>query len=773
MDFLIGGFAMSDDNKSVSMHIKEGTTIFNKGEQVNEICIVLKGRVTIQSGFLRSITGFGSVLGVNDLFLGEYQADYIANEGVVVKKIPTGSLAELVDYFENNKGYGGHTVSFLSIFIQSIYKKYRNVYDSVISVGNFLDNIYEDYKKCCEENLFDIMNINIGEMSENKVSKISYNDSIAYYISCSNIPMEVQKEYYSSDKAIYMKHIDEQQHIIDGIYNGFKDMLKIIDKIAGYIANDYNNIFRAVSELAVSLNGIGKDNSYWINRSKEIMRHINEFDNMCLQDMGHNLNIDRGQIKKQYDAMISGEVLVSENNEAESIQSLKNSMSQILAYSGADEEICGEFKDSVEKYSALKDKMSKEDEAVRLRRKLSEQFYDIYQAVFFKFVKSQDVPYCVKLFLDYGFISENLLTEAQLTELVNINDKDILTEPCSVFTMSQWLKMIYNGEREPSKDEFDLDYEESLRERIKNGDLTSQDAAALVDDIDKKVEFEIKNFFRANNKLVSSQVSTFVPVLCSENCTLGMQKTKLTSYKINSVVKKVTATDYSLFAREVVYTNEELDIVKEYVVKEVFPDVILMPCYGNKGLMWQDIAGRKRDTPARFAFPTFLEIDEMSAMLPVLGKYRWEICRTIQGVKWNDIRDKSLTSEYQDYIQFYRKNTELTEEWRDKIRTQVKNCRNNSKEIFTKDYIEWITRESAGTMRLNKIVREIMSTYCPFNRDIRVKLSTQLIYADSMKRFVKNKDKMQRVYESKCLKLEKSGIEVPEEMQFTREYYKK
>ena len=174
-----------------------------------------------------------------------------------------------------------------------------------------------------------------------------------------------------------------------------------------------------------------------------------------------------------------------------------------------------------------------------------------------------------------------------------------------------------------------------------------------MDDKNKKVEFEIKNFFRANNKLVSSQVSTFVPVLCSENCTLGLLKTKLTSYKINSVVKKITAIDYSLFAREVVYTNEDIDIVKEYVVKEVFPDIILMPCYGNKGLMWQDIAGRKRDTPARFAFPSFLEIDEMSAMLPVLGKYRWEICRTIQGVKWNDIRDKSLTSEYQDYKRLY------------------------------------------------------------------------------------------------------------------------
>ena len=28
-------------------------------------------------------------------------------------------------------------------------------------------------------------------------------------------------------------------------------------------------------------------------------------------------------------------------------------------------------------------------------------------------------------------------------------------------------------------------------------------------------------------------------------------------------------------------------------------------------------------------------------MVETTGRYRWEICRKIQGVHWNDIRDKS------------------------------------------------------------------------------------------------------------------------------------
>ena len=41
-----------------------------------------------------------------------------------------------------------------------------------------------------------------------------------------------------------------------------------------------------------------------------------------------------------------------------------------------------------------------------------------------------------------------------------------------------------------------------------------------------------------------------------------------------------------------------------------------------------------------------------------VGRYRWEMCRKLQGVRWNDISEHSLTSEYYDYIQYY-KRTEI------------------------------------------------------------------------------------------------------------------
>ena len=57
---------------------------------------------------------------------------------------------------------------------------------------------------------------------------------------------------------------------------------------------------------------------------------------------------------------------------------------------------------------------------------------------------------------------------------------------------------------------------------------------------------------------------------------------------------------------------------------------------------------------------------------------------------------KSLTSEYSDYLQFYRKNRDLSEEKKDKIKLQIQKGRNNSSEIFVIDYEAWINYESKG-----------------------------------------------------------------------------
>ena len=144
--------------------------------------------------------------------------------------------------------------------------------------------------------------------------------------------------------------------------------------------------------------------------------------------------------------------------------------------------------------------------------------------------------------------------------------------------------------------------------------------------------------------------------------------------------------------------------------------------------MWQETEGAKADTPARFMFPMFTTADIDDLMLVVVARYRWEICRHVQGVHWNDIRDKSLTSEYYDYLQFYRKNSALSSEAKEKIKLLLQRVRNNFKEAFVKDYQNWMKYESKGSFRLNRAAREILITYCPFSKEIRKTLAANPLY---------------------------------------------
>ena len=190
-----------------------------------------------------------------------------------------------------------------------------------------------------------------------------------------------------------------------------------------------------------------------------------------------------------------------------------------------------------------------------------------------------------------------------------------------------------------------------------------------------------------------------------------------------------------------------------------------MPNAGQRGAMWQDIEGKKRTTRGRFALPFFMNDDVEKAMVRMCAEFRWELCKRIQGARWNDITEHSLTSEYFDYVQFYRKNNELSAEAKDKIKNDLVRSKNSFREMFIRDYIVWINFESQGSPRLNKVVRAIMFSYVPFSRDVRKKLGLNPMYKDMVERYeVKQGAKIHRM-DNLIKKISNMGKEVPDEIE--------
>ena len=125
-----------------------------------------------------------------------------------------------------------------------------------------------------------------------------------------------------------------------------------------------------------------------------------------------------------------------------------------------------------------------------------------------------------------------------------------------------------------------------------------------------------------------------------------------------------------------------------------------------------------------------------------------------------------------DYIQFYRKNNELSEERKEKLKLQIQRNRNNSREIFASDYEAWIKGEAMGALRLNKYVREILATYCPFSKQIRDKIRMQPLFEDAMARYNRNKAKKVHELELRYHALQKDQIELTKELVDTMKFYK-
>ena len=411
-------------------------------------------------------------------------------------------------------------------------------------------------------------------------------------------------------------------------------------------------------------------------------------------------------------------------------------LTYILKYASYDEEKCKRAVMMIEEYRELPDMYSTSDEVRKLRRDIAKMFYDVYMRVFKRSVKQSKIPTIVKMFLNFVFMNVTLAGEDNVSELYEL--AETIEEQCkssNVYTAYEWLKSIYAGENEPSKNEFDLDYVGYLREQKRMGEITAAQEKAFLDDNWNKTVYEMDNMFKSTNRATYGKFATFQPALCEEDLINSPTSMLITVDRLNDALDYLRSVDYSLFYHEIVFSDPDHGITKETLQKEILPYIILMPNAGSRSMMWQETAGSRRDTPARFIMPILTVVEPREMMTELCGRYRWEMCRKIQGMRWNDVTERSLTSEYCDYMQFYRKNHDLSAETKEKIKNALVKAKNNYREVFVKDYQCWIKYEAKGSCRLNKVAREIVFTYCPFSKDIRKVLEGNPMYQNLFEKY--------------------------------------
>jgi len=217
-----------------------------------------------------------------------------------------------------------------------------------------------------------------------------------------------------------------------------------------------------------------------------------------------------------------------------------DSLAHILSFAGVTETGIEEVRKKIEAFRNLPDMFSTENEAYTIRRQLTPIFYDVYTRAFLRIVKEKIEPTpTLKMFFNFGFMDSQLAGEEQVKVLYELTNRLELCSSEHVYTIFSWLKEIYEGRKEPSKNEFDVDYTGHLLEMRKNHEITREEENHLKHDQLKKVQFEIHNMFMTNNRITYGRITTFCPVLHEKDFIRTIDQLIVSLMTVNAAIDEI------------------------------------------------------------------------------------------------------------------------------------------------------------------------------------------------------------------------------------------
>jgi len=749
------------------MNIKKydiGSTLYKIGDTSDTLSIIVEGVVKMENSYSEFFLEKGCLLGTINEKNISYHHNYQVIKPLTVYQYEYQGSDDLNNLLAGNLNACGLIAYYYVSKIQEMVQLYYNYQNTCQQLYDTILEENEKYIKLCKSQKIPPKEIpGLKELGNFLTDNIPKSWMLDYYTSIGSYNSSKWRAFYDSDPNACTGLIMKSSQDIPGILRSCERMLKYIDMMC--------DVF--ISEYRIDLY------TYYISLLEDvIIKHaalppvIQSLDNL-IRIIEQQDRIDKDLIESrivEYHGLVPAARQIATKVSEDDIDpelkktiknELKNSLNKILEYSSFPEDEAKIFTTLLSQYTKLKDRASSDDIVRNIRRSLTSGFYEIYERAFYNSINDPDIPIVLKMFFYFGYMDEELAGIDNAINMYIAAENTMSDESKGIYTFYDWLLLIYYGKKDPSINEFNIDYADYLHSLKKEGRITEAEENAALRNGVKRVSYEFENMFRSTGKMSSGHVTTFCPVFSDHELFKPFKSVILKASDIFDTLEQIRNTDYSLFYRETMFAAPEVGITRELVQTEVKPDIILLPQCGLRGSMWQEITGKKRTSPGRFVLPICLSEDITKVMIRLCGEFRWELCRRIQGVRWNDISEHSLTSDYCDYLVIYKKSHELSAETKEKIKNNYRKFRNSSKEMFVRDYIDYILFESAGSLRLNKLTRNILFTYCPFPLEIRKKVSTNQIYKELTERYEVKRAQAMRLSDLLIQRIEKSGNNVP------------
>lgn len=745
------------DNKAYT----RGQVIYEAGSAITSLGLIASGRVAAVYPGGAMMLERGDVAGITDVVNEAFFLGYKAVADTVVISYPYSNLETLEQLFSQHPDFA--RVSLCSMFKQ-ITGLLGQCQKSEHHTGDLHQKLGRDislYSELCRKYRIKAEEITeVDELDTYMIEESSDTWLADYYSGLGKLYQSETGKTVTSDMSVTMGMVRKGSldarkafQLLDNYYSFRQEMAAIYFKESG------EDFYSKLTDLFGRMNP-------GTNEIIDLHRIISRIEESYFDEAGLDKEIYRNRIDEFADradkVFDEAESMTGEAEEEEVAQApeLDNSLDQIIDFLEDESETVINFRTHVMDYRNVDDPESIDDDVSTLRKRIALEFNEIYKMVFFKSLeKKPTLP--VLMFLYFGYVDEKLAGKkytavlAKLAQTISDNSK------AGVYTFYGWLKSIYECKKDPSRDEFESDYVDSVHKLKVQGKIDAATEKKMLADGKARASFELDNFFRTADKVTYGRITTFCPIFTEGTCIKDPSSTYVDLGGLSEALDAVRSVDYSAFYRESL-DQKHIDVMgKEIIHLEYLPDFILMPNMGTRAVMWQEIEGKLRNSPARVAISIFHAEDLKNTIIRIAGEFRWEMCKRVQGARWNDVTERSLTSEYFDYVQFYRKNRDLSPEIKERIRTSLQRAKNSFKEMFVRDYILYVMFEGSGSPRLNKVARQIIYTYCPFNYETSAKLRKNPIYTEIIEHT--EVKKAQRLHKLETLekKISNAGQEVP------------
>lgn len=516
---------MAEESKNI-VKVERGDFVFRKGQKIGEIALLVKGSVMVIDEYMQVPLQVGDVIGLMDMDSDKYLFDYVAIDTSMICKFEISSIDDYEIVGTAIKDYRNHVIRSICNQMDNILNVYETLDGLSRKLYQNIKDYYGKYKKLCSNyNKNAAISADIESVQMFNDSDRINEKSVGYLQSLSKKPASIVKPFFGEDDDVTGYHLFMAAELArKAAYACMVRYRFCTDRFGLIFGNSADSIFAMYSKLAIDVVSEGSDISDIMGELDAMMEFMNECKEVKEETLGLTFDFDfarvndiykairakheSGQAVPEEDGTVQDENLsaFSESQADEAVKATKGSLKKILGYSGIASEKAESFVKFLTAYKGLKDPYSTENDVRKLRSRITELYYEIYENVFFKAEETNENDRIINMFLDFGYMDETMFEKDRLVELYYLRHTKYEGR-VSVYTTRQWLHAIYSGEKEPSKNEFDLDYDENFRELKKSQKFTPEEENEYFSDKKGKVHYEIVNMFKSNNRITNGQIT--------------------------------------------------------------------------------------------------------------------------------------------------------------------------------------------------------------------------------------------------------------------------